>query len=68
MAQVVGGLLGAGVIFLIASGAPGFDVHAGFASNGFGMQSGRLLVDVGCDTGSTVAAERKLWVATQHFT
>lgn len=39
MAQVVGGLLGAGVIFLIASGAPGFDVHAGFASNGFGMQS-----------------------------
>lgn len=39
VAQVAGGLLGAGVIFLIASGAPGFDVHAGFASNGFGAQS-----------------------------
>lgn len=39
VAQVAGGVLGAGVIFLIASGAPGFDVHAGFASNGFGAQS-----------------------------
>lgn len=39
VAQVAGGLLGAGAIFLIASGAPGFDVHAGFASNGFGAQS-----------------------------
>ncbi|MGO2143605.1 MAG: aquaporin Z [Serratia bockelmannii] len=38
-AQVVGGLLGAGAIYLIASGAPGFDVHAGFASNGFGEHS-----------------------------
>ncbi len=39
VAQVAGGLLGAGVIYLIARGAPDFDVHAGFASNGFGMQS-----------------------------
>ncbi|MBS3895064.1 aquaporin Z [Serratia marcescens] len=38
-AQVAGGLLGAGAIYLIASGAPGFDVHAGFASNGFGEHS-----------------------------
>ena len=39
LAQVLGGLAGAGAIYLIARGAPGFDVHAGFASNGFGAQS-----------------------------
>lgn len=39
IAQVAGGLLGAGVLYLIASGIPGFDVHAGFASNGFGTHS-----------------------------
>lgn len=39
LAQVAGGLLGAGVLYLIASGIPGFDVHAGFASNGFGTHS-----------------------------
>ncbi|WP_238158671.1 aquaporin Z [Trabulsiella odontotermitis] len=39
VAQVLGGLVAAGVLYLIASGAPGFDVHAGFASNGFGAQS-----------------------------
>ncbi len=38
-AQVVGGAVGAGVLFLIASGKAGFDVHAGFASNGYGMHS-----------------------------
>ncbi|WP_245939545.1 aquaporin Z [Yokenella regensburgei] len=38
-AQVAGGLLGAGVLFLIASGSSGFDVHAGFASNGYGSLS-----------------------------
>jgi aquaporin Z len=39
VAQVAGGFLGAAVIYLIARGAPGFDVHAGFASNGFGTLS-----------------------------
>lgn len=39
IAQVAGGLLGAGVLYLVASGLPGFDVHAGFASNGFGAHS-----------------------------
>lgn len=38
-AQVTGGLAGAGVLWLIATGTPGFDVHAGFASNGFGELS-----------------------------
>ncbi|ULH13779.1 aquaporin Z [Serratia marcescens] len=39
LAQVVGGMLGAGVLYLVAHGATGFDVHAGFASNGYGALS-----------------------------
>ena len=38
-AQLIGAVLGAGVLFLIASGKAGFDVSAGFASNGFGDHS-----------------------------
>jgi aquaporin Z len=39
IAQVVGGLIAGGVLFLIASGKEGFDVMAGFASNGYGEHS-----------------------------
>jgi aquaporin Z len=39
IAQVAGGLVAGGVLFVIASGASGFDVSAGFASNGFGEHS-----------------------------
>jgi aquaporin Z len=39
VAQVLGGIAGAGVLYVIASGKAGFDVHAGFASNGFGEHS-----------------------------
>jgi aquaporin Z len=39
-AQVVGGLAGAGILYLVASGLPGFDAAAsGFASNGYGDHS-----------------------------
>jgi aquaporin Z len=38
-AQVLGGITGAAILYLIASGQAGFDVHAGFASNGFGDHS-----------------------------
>lgn len=38
-AQVVGGLIGAGAIYLVATGKAGFDVTAGFASNGYGEHS-----------------------------
>lgn len=38
-AQVLGGIAGAGTLLLIASGRAGFDVTAGFASNGFGAHS-----------------------------
>jgi len=39
IAQVVGGIAAGGVLYIIASGAPGFDISKGFASNGFGMHS-----------------------------
>ncbi len=38
-AQVVGGIAGAGILYLIASGKAGFDVTAGFASNGYDAHS-----------------------------
>jgi aquaporin Z len=39
VAQVLGAVAAAGVLYLIASGKEGFDVTAGFASNGFGAHS-----------------------------
>jgi aquaporin Z len=39
VAQVIGGLIAGGVLYIIASGAEGFDVAAGFASNGYGEHS-----------------------------
>lgn len=38
-AQLIGGIIGAGILYLIASGKAGFDAHAGFAANGFGDHS-----------------------------
>ena len=38
-AQVIGAVVGAFVLKLIASGAPGFDIAGGLASNGFGDHS-----------------------------
>jgi aquaporin Z len=38
-AQVAGAIAAAGVLYVIASGAPGFDVSKGFASNGFDAHS-----------------------------
>src|ERR671912_2672018 len=39
IAQVVGGIVAGAVLYAIASGAPGFDVSKGFASNGYGAHS-----------------------------
>jgi aquaporin Z len=39
VAQVLGGVAAGGVLYLIASGKAGFDVSAGFASNGYGAHS-----------------------------
>jgi aquaporin Z len=39
VAQVLGAVVAAAVLYVIASGAPGFDVSKGFASNGYGAHS-----------------------------
>jgi len=39
IAQVVGAVAAAGVLFIIASGKPGFSLAGGFASNGYGEHS-----------------------------
>jgi aquaporin Z len=38
-AQVIGAVVGAAVLYVIASGQAGFDLQAGFASNGYGEHS-----------------------------
>lgn len=39
IAQVIGAIAAAGVLYFIASGAPGFSTEGGFASNGYGDHS-----------------------------
>ncbi|MCB1743998.1 MAG: aquaporin Z [Gammaproteobacteria bacterium] len=39
LAQVIGGIAAGAVLYLIASGKAGFDITAGFASNGYGAHS-----------------------------
>ncbi len=39
VAQVLGAIVAGGVLYVIASGAPGFDITKGFASNGYGAHS-----------------------------
>jgi aquaporin Z len=39
IAQVVGAVAAAGVLYIIASGSASFDVHNGFACNGYGVNS-----------------------------
>ena len=39
IAQVLGAIAGSGVLYLIASGKPGFSLSGGFASNGYGVHS-----------------------------
>ena len=39
IAQVIGAIVAAALLYVIASGAPGFDVSKGFASNGYGAHS-----------------------------
>jgi aquaporin Z len=39
ISQVLGGIVGAGVLYLIASGQPGFDINGGLASNGYAEHS-----------------------------
>ncbi len=39
VAQVLGAIVAGGVLYLIASGKPGFDIASGLASNGYGAHS-----------------------------
>jgi len=39
IAQVLGGVVGAGVLYVIASGSSGFSLSGGFAANGYGEHS-----------------------------
>ena len=39
LSQVLGAIAGAGVLYLIASGQPGFDISSGLASNGYSEHS-----------------------------
>lgn len=39
VSQVLGGIAGAGILYVIASGQIGFDINGGFASNGYGDHS-----------------------------
>ncbi len=39
IAQVAGAAAGAGILYLIATGAPSFDITGGFATNGYGLHS-----------------------------
>ncbi len=39
IAQIAGGIAAGGVLYVIASGQPGFSLANGFASNGYGMHS-----------------------------
>lgn len=39
IAQVLGGIAGSGVLYIIATGKAGFDLAGGFASNGYGAHS-----------------------------
>jgi aquaporin Z len=39
IAQVIGGIVAGAVLYVIASGKPGFELSAGFASNGYGAHS-----------------------------
>ncbi len=39
VAQVIGGIVGAGILYLIASGKAGFDLAGGLAANGYGDHS-----------------------------
>jgi hypothetical protein len=39
VAQVAGAIMAAALLYIIASGAPGFDAGKGFAANGYGAHS-----------------------------
>ena len=58
IAQVLGAVAGAAVLYVIASGAPGFSLDGGFAANGFGDHSpGKytMMAGIVCEVAMTFA-------------
>jgi aquaporin Z len=62
IAQVLGGLAGAGVLYLIARGKEGFDLSGGFASNGFGAHSPGGYSLAACFLAEVVLTFAFLWI------
>jgi aquaporin Z len=54
IAQVIGGIAGASVLYIIASGKEGFSLAGGFASNGYGAHSPGLYSLSACLTAEVV--------------
>lgn len=52
LAQVAGAIVAAALLFVIAEGRAGFDVHSGFAANGYGAHS-----PTGFGAGASLVAE-----------
>ena len=48
ISQLIGGVIGAWILYLIASGMPGFDISKGFALNGFGEHSPHHFSMISC--------------------
>lgn len=54
VAQLVGAIIAAGVLFIIASGKAGFNLNSGFASNGYGAHSPGGYSLISCVTAEVV--------------
>ena len=62
VAQVLGGLAGASVLYVIASGKAGFDLTGGFASNGYGAHSPGGYSLFACAVAEFVLTFAFLWI------
>jgi aquaporin Z len=54
IAQVLGGIAGAGLLYVVASGKVGFDVSSGFAANGYAAHSPGVYSLAACLVAETV--------------
>jgi aquaporin Z len=69
VAQVLGAILAGAVLYVIASGKPGFSLNAGFASNGYGAHSPggySLLACLACEIVMTFMFVLIICGATDH--
>ena len=62
LAQVVGAVIAACVLYLIASGGPGFELAKGFAANGYGEHSPGKYTLVACLTAEVVLTMMFLFI------